>query len=190
VTLPLSLDLGLLPAALAGAGQPLRKRLALLDGERIPGLTIFAPEPDVALVQDAGGRLVARLPAEAEIAQFRLLFVAGLPPGESGRLAGLARDHRVLVNVEDVLPLCDFHVPAILRRGDLAVAISTGGKSPTLARRLRSWLGELLPEAWEGRTRQLAQLRERMRAEGKGPREVMAAAEALIDREEWLRSPP
>ena len=57
----------------------------------------------------------------------QLLFVAGLPEGEARDLAGRARALGVLVNVEDVLPLCDFHVPAIVRRGELLLTASTGG---------------------------------------------------------------
>ena len=43
----------------------------------------------------------------------------------------------ILINVVDVPELCDFHVPAIVRSGDITVAIGTGGGSPALARRLR-----------------------------------------------------
>jgi len=186
MTLPLALDLALLPAALAGGGPPLLKRLELLDGERIPGLAIFAPDADPAVVRAAGGRLVARLPTEAEIAALRVLFVAGLPMADSAHLAAVARDHRVLVNVEDSPPLCDFHVPAILRRGDLAISVSTGGRSPTLARRLRAHLAALLPEAWAERAERAARLRETLRAQGASPAEVMKAVDALIDGENWL----
>ena len=187
MTLPLALDLALLPTALAGAGPLLLKRLAVLDGERIPGMAVYAANPDPEIVQAAGGRLIARLPTEDEIAQLRILFVAGLSEMESARLAGLARDHRVLVNVEDMMPLCDFHVPAILRRGDLALSVSTGGKSPTLARRVRTYIESLFPAEWDERTAQIARLRDAMRAQGASPREVMDATEALIDREAWLK---
>ncbi len=58
----------------------------------------------------------------------------------SARLAQLARDAGVLVNVEDVPDLCDFHVPAAVRRGDLLLTVSTGGRAPGLSRILREWL--------------------------------------------------
>ena len=186
MTLPLALDLSLLPAALVGTGPQLLKRLQMFDGERIPGLAIFAPEPDAAIMASAGGRLIGRLPEEAEIAALRILFVAGLPMPQSARLAALARDHRVLVNVEDSLPLCDFHVPAIVRRGHLAISVSTGGTSPTLARRLRAYLESLFPEAWAARTAETGLLRETLRAQGAKPDEVMKAVDALIDAEGWL----
>jgi precorrin-2 dehydrogenase/sirohydrochlorin ferrochelatase len=60
--------------------------------------------------------------------------------------AGRARG--VLVNVLDDMPHCDFAAPAIVRRGHLAIAISTGGRSPALARRLREELGERYGPEW------------------------------------------
>ena len=186
MTVPLALDLAVLPVALTGAGPALLKRLTLLDGESVPNLHIYAPEPDEALTLAAGPRLIPRLPTEAEIAGYRVLFVAGLPQAGSEHLAALARTHRVLVNVEDTLPLCDFHVPAILRRGDLAISISTGGGSPTLARRLRFYLGELFPPEWAERIRRIAAERERLRGGGASMAEVTAETNALIDSEGWL----
>jgi len=48
-----------------------------------------------------------------------------------------AQSRRALVNVVDVPDRCDFYYPAVVRRGDLQVAISTGGSSPALAQKLR-----------------------------------------------------
>src|SRR6266511_1926897 len=59
-----------------------------------------------------------------------------------------ARWRRVLVNVMDDIPHCDFAAPALVRRGDLAIAISTGGRSPALARRLREDLERQYGPAW------------------------------------------
>ena len=187
MTVPLALDLTSLPTALAGAGPALIKRLTLLDSESVPNLHIYAPDPDDELAAAAGTRLIQRLPTEAEIAHYRVLFVAGLPTAQSEHLSALARTHRVLVNVEDTLPLCDFHVPAILRRGDLAIAISTGGGSPTLSRRLRGLLAELFPEVWTERISRIAGMREEMRREGATMGEVAERTNAVIDGEGWLK---
>jgi precorrin-2 dehydrogenase/sirohydrochlorin ferrochelatase len=186
MTVPLALDLAVLPVALTGSGPALIKRLALLDSEAVPDLHIYVPEPDEAVTQAAGPRLIPRLPTETEIARYRVLFVAGLPLAQSAELAALARGHRVLVNVEDTLPLCDFHVPAILRRGDLAISISTGGGSPTLSRRLRGYLGDLFPPEWADRIETIATQRENMRRDGASMGDVAAETNALIDKEGWL----
>jgi hypothetical protein len=55
---------------------------------------------------------------------------------------------RVLVNTVDDVARCDFIAPAIVRRGDLSIAISTGGKAPALAVRLRQWLERQLGEEY------------------------------------------
>ena len=51
-----------------------------------------------------------------------------------------------LINVADTPDLCDFYLGAIVTRGDLKVAISTNGKSPTFAKRFRQLLEEMLPD--------------------------------------------
>jgi precorrin-2 dehydrogenase/sirohydrochlorin ferrochelatase len=186
MTVPLALDLALLPVVLTGSGAALIKRLTLLDSENVAGLKVYGPSPQPDLIEAAGERLVPRLPDETEIAACRVLFVAGLPFAQSAELAAIARNLRVLVNVEDTLSLCDFHVPAILRRGDLAISISTGGGSPTLSRRLRGYLGTLFPPEWADRIQRIATQREKMRRDGASMGDVSAETNALIDKEGWL----
>jgi uroporphyrin-III C-methyltransferase len=55
-----------------------------------------------------------------------------------------SRDRNVLASVLDDLPHCDFAAPALVRRGDLQIAIGTSGRAPALAKRLRRWLEDRL----------------------------------------------
>lgn len=70
-----------------------------------------------------------------------------------------AQERNLLVNVVDDTPHCNFIAPSILRRGDLTIAISTSGKAPTLAVRLRERLEAMLGDEyarfleWAGRLR-------------------------------------
>ena len=57
-----------------------------------------------------------------------------------------AKERFLLVNVADTPDLCDFYLGGIVTKGNLKVAISTNGKSPTAAKRLRQLLEEVLPE--------------------------------------------
>jgi precorrin-2 dehydrogenase / sirohydrochlorin ferrochelatase len=59
-----------------------------------------------------------------------------------------AEERAMLVNVVDVPPLCNFILPAIVRTGPLAVAISTAGASPALAKRMKREIGELFGEPY------------------------------------------
>jgi siroheme synthase-like protein len=59
-----------------------------------------------------------------------------------------AEQRAMLVNVVDVPPLCNFILPAIVRTGPLAIAISTAGASPALAKRMKREIGELFGEPY------------------------------------------
>lgn len=70
-------------------------------------------------------------------------------PTERDAVARAARERGVLVNVMDDIPNCDFAAPAIVRRGDLVVAIGTGGRSPALARKVREDIEARFGEEWK-----------------------------------------
>ena len=71
-----------------------------------------------------------------------------------------AEERGMLVNVVDVPPLCNFIVPSIVRRGELAVAISTGGASPVVAKHIRRDLEERYGPEWEQLVALLRDVRE------------------------------
>lgn len=66
-----------------------------------------------------------------------LVYAATDEPGVNERVFRHATRRRIFTNVVDQKPLCSFIAPAIWRRGDLVIAVSTGGGSPTIAKRLR-----------------------------------------------------
>ncbi len=57
-----------------------------------------------------------------------------------------AKSENILINVADTPALCDFYLGGIVTKGNIKVAISTNGKSPTLAKRLRQFFEEVIPE--------------------------------------------
>ena len=69
-----------------------------------------------------------------------LVVGASREPGERAAIAREARCRRALVNVVDDIPNCDFAAPSVVRRGELLLAIGTGGASPALARKVRERL--------------------------------------------------
>jgi len=93
------------------------------------------------------------------------LVVAATDDEELNRqIARAAHKHGALVNVVDAPDLCDFFVPATVVRGDLVVAISTSGKAPALAKRLRVELEDLLPPGYAEFVELLGELRSEVMA--------------------------
>ncbi|MDE2515892.1 MAG: siroheme synthase [Rhodospirillales bacterium] len=186
---PVALDLARLPVVLAGSGRLALRRLALLDDAGAGAVRVFCPDAaDAALQAAAGARFCVGLPDAAAIAAARLLLVAGLDGDASAALAALARARGVLVNVEDDLSDCDFHVPAMHRAGDLLIAVSTGGQSPTLAQAIRARIAACFGPEWAGRLARAAALRRALRADGADGRAVGEAVRALAANEAWFAS--
>src|SRR5207253_9827543 len=102
-----------------------------------PEVTVYAPEAGADL---AGRRHVARTYRPGDLAGAFLAYSTTRDPELIRRLADEAERERVLLNVIDVPGACTFIAPAVVRRGELQIAIGTGGASPGLAARLR---GEL-----------------------------------------------
>jgi len=73
-----------------------------------------------------------------------------------------AKRAKILVNVADTPELCDFYLGAIVTKGNLKIAISTNGKSPTFAKRLRQLIEDTLSDEVEESLELLHRLRERL----------------------------
>jgi siroheme synthase-like protein len=83
-----------------------------------------------------------------DLAGALLCVASAAEPAVRDAVAADARAAGVLVNVMDDVPNCDFAAPAIVRRGDLVIAIGTGGRAPALASRLRADLAERFGPHW------------------------------------------
>src|SRR5438093_5812397 len=97
-------------------------------------VTVVAPAVGADL---AGVRHVARAYRPGDLAGAFLAYASTRDPELIRRLADEAERERVLLNVIDVPEACTFIAPAVVRRGELQIAIGTGGASPGLAARLR-----------------------------------------------------
>lgn len=180
---PITLDLSAVSLILVGNGPRTLRRLSLLDEDRAAHVTVSAPAASEALVHAAGQRLIRRWPTPVEIASAKILLIAdGIEPTALADLVVMARAAGTLVNVEDRPELSDFHSPAIVRRGDLLMTVSTGGRSPALARRIGRFLAEVFGPEWQARLEDLAVLREQWRESGAGPLTVSARTESWVDR--------
>jgi precorrin-2 dehydrogenase/sirohydrochlorin ferrochelatase len=159
--IPIYLDPKAARIALIGRGRLAVSRLAWLrDGGVSPDVWSDAPDSEL----DAVTPLQRRLPDATEISHYHAVWIVGLTRDESEALGQAARGAGVLVNVEDVPALCDFHTPAVLRRGQLTLTAGTGGASPAVARAARERLQEAFPPAWSEALDDIAQARAALRA--------------------------
>jgi precorrin-2 dehydrogenase/sirohydrochlorin ferrochelatase len=193
----------------AGRGDRLRRRLATLLAGRPRHLVIFSDDPGhydeaapcdarrthtdpaarAGLHSDPAAVAVTRhhrLPQSTDLAGLDVLWIAGLSPAVAAPIAAEAHTHGVLVNVEDQPELCDFHSVAEIRRGDLLLTVSTGGRSPRLAACIRARLERQFDPAWATRVDELASLRQRWRGEKNSMAQVSVLTDAVLAAAGWL----
>ena len=184
---PLFLDLAGQRCLIVGGG-PIgeRKAAALLEY----GACVVVVSPIVTPVLAslaAAGRMEhrARTFLASDVRGCRLVVAATGGPSDRAVVAA-ARRRRVLVNAVDRPAWCDVIVPSVLRRGELQIAVSTGGRSPALARDIRRRLepffgdemAEVVEQAGRQRARALARAQNpaaRARAGERAARRALAA---------------
>jgi siroheme synthase-like protein len=126
--------------------------------EKVEGLlacgadvTLVAPQAHPELAQLALEGSISWQRREYDRADLERTFLAIAATAETDvniRVYEDAEARAMLVNVVDVPPLCNFILPAIVRTGPLAIAISTAGASPALAKRMKREIGELFGEPY------------------------------------------
>jgi precorrin-2 dehydrogenase/sirohydrochlorin ferrochelatase len=97
--------------------------------------------------------------------------------------AEISRDGRekgILVNIVDDPDKCDFVLPSLLKQGDLLIAISTGGKSPALAKKLREDMEQLFGTEYQTLLEVMGQLREKLVVKGRSSDENRRLFEAVV----------
>jgi siroheme synthase-like protein len=152
---PVFLKLEELEVLLVGGGKVgLEKLNAILTNAPVTRVKVVATEISDAVKQLAGKYPSVRLyerPFEPEDLEDRdIVVVAVNDRSVSNYVRVLAKEKKLLVNVADTPDLCDFYLGSIVDKGNLKIAISTNGKSPTIAKRMREQLNELIPDEIEG----------------------------------------
>ena len=147
---PVFLNISGRKCVVVGGGQvALRKVKVLL--EHGADVKVISPDPCPELVQLVGSGEIRVLAKEYQPGDLKKAFVAIAATDDSEinqRVVTEARKGAVLVNVVDDAENSDFIVPSYLRRGEVTVAVSTSGRSPALARKIRSRLEKELGDEY------------------------------------------
>ncbi len=122
-----------------GAGRVGEEKILGLLAARA-SIRVVAPqatEPVLEWARQGRVTLIQRPFEPPDLDGVLLAVVSTASPELNHRIFRLAEERRVLCNVVDDPLHCDFYYPAVVQRGDLQIAVSTNGKSPALAQRLR-----------------------------------------------------
>lgn len=154
--IPVFLDPAFARIALVGRGPLAVRRLQWLrDGGATPD--VWSDEVALQATRDGW-------PSASDLSEYHAVWIVGLNGEDAALLAEAGRKAGFLVNVEDVPSLCDFHTPAVVRRGKLTLAAGTGGASPAVARAARERLESAFPHTWETALEEIAHARADLRA--------------------------
>ena len=162
---PIYLDLRGRPCLVIGGDrEALRKALGLLESEARVTLIAQKTVRDLAVLAD-DGRITWQQRAYRE-GDLQGVFLAIASPEVSGQFEAIYQEalaRGVLVNCMDDPARCVWIAPSIIRRGDVTIAMSTGGRSPAYARWLRANLEEVLPEEFLALGELMIELRDEFR---------------------------
>src|SRR5262245_44632651 len=147
---PIFLDLTHRSCVVIGGGAVAERKVAGLV-EVGATVTVISPQLTERLeqwVHEGVVQHVARPYQSGDLAGFLLAFATSGNLAVDAAVFADGRAIGVLVNSADDPVRCDFFLPAVIRRGDLAIAVSTGGASPALARAVREELQETVGEEY------------------------------------------
>ena len=164
---PVFLKLENLRVLLVGGGNVGYEKLtSLLSNSPGTAVTIVAAE-----IRDEVIKLVNNHPActiiqrnfeDADLENKEIVICATDNKELHKRIKKLANAKKLLVNVADTPELCDFYLGSIVQKGNLKIAISTNGKSPTIAKRIKEVLNETIPDEIESLLQNMQGIRNKL----------------------------
>ncbi|WP_156308326.1 precorrin-2 dehydrogenase/sirohydrochlorin ferrochelatase family protein [Sphingobacterium endophyticum] len=134
-------------------------------------------------------QLYKRSFSATDLFEKQLVILATNNPKLNNYVRELCAEHHILLNVADKPSLCDFYLGSVVQKGNLKIGISTNGKSPTIAKRLKEFLNDLLPEEIDETLNLMSDLRNQINGDLKDKIAVLNAhTEQLIKQNEYDRA--
>lgn len=167
---PVFIKLSQVETLVVGGGKVgLEKVGALLGNDPLARVLIVAKEASGELrsfIKDYPWVILEERPFRVEDLDGKHLVICATgDPYVNSVIRSAASERSLLLNVADTPDLCDFYLSSIVQKGSLKIAISTNGKSPTLAKRLKELFSDLFPDELEDVLEQLHSLRTRMKGD-------------------------
>ena len=161
---PVFLKLNNLHTVLIGAGNVgSEKLIAILGNSPQARVTViakeFISEIQTLALENEKITVIQKAFADTDLDNADIVVAATNDNKLNEYIKESAHERKLLINVADKPELCDFYLGSIVQKGDLKVAISTNGKSPTMAKRLKEVLNENLPGELDITLQQMNELR-------------------------------
>ena len=186
---PVFLKLEELDTLIVGGGNVgLEKLTALLKSSPRASVTIvslvFHPEIKSLAGQCKKIKLIEREFRARDLHNKDVAILATDDKALHERIRVLAKKRRLLVNVADTPELCDFYLGSVVTKGNIKIGISTNGKSPTIAKRMREFFEEAIPENTNQLLENMQQIRDRIKGDFKNKVDMLNEITAS-----WLKKP-
>ena len=167
---PVFLKLNELKLLIVGGGYVgLEKVTAVLDNSPQTDITLVAPDiraEIIALSKQYFNLKLIHKPFEInDLDDKDLVIVATNDKPLNLQIKAWAKEKRILTNVADTPDACDFYLSSVVKKGSLKIAISTNGKSPTVAKRVREVLEETFPDELETVLENLVKIRAKLKGD-------------------------
>ena len=167
---PVFLKIKKLNILLVGAGY--------VGTEKLNALLSNCPDANIMVVADRISDSVSRLAVKhwnvrlvqrrflfSDLLKKDLVFLATDDTSLHKRIVIETRKQQILTNVADTPELCDFYLGSIVQKGNLKIGISTNGKSPTVAKRIREYLEDIIPDNINLLLENMYQFRDRIKGD-------------------------
>ncbi|MBK0381963.1 TSUP family transporter [Pedobacter sp. SD-b] len=161
---PVFLKLQNFHTLLVGGGNVgLEKLSALLGNSPKANVTVvadrFLPELKNLVINHPSVKIIERKFKDEDLNDVELVILATDNRELHEYIRKIAKEKGLLLNVADTPELCDFYLGSIVKKGNLKIAISTNGKSPTVAKRIKEVLNENIPDEIDDTLTQINKLR-------------------------------
>lgn len=164
---PIFLKLENLRILIVGGGYVGMEKLeAVLSNSPATHVTLWATQISDAIKELAASypniSLVEKPYSSSALEGNDIVIAAINDPIVSQQVVADAKSKKILVNAADKPDLCDFYLSAVVKKGDLKIAISTNGRSPTIAKRMKEVLQETIPDEMDSLLQNMQLIRNRL----------------------------